>query len=1058
MEAVLLALVFFLCIYILYCIFTQTKEGFDMLLSEEDRLGALATTINSPTNVDRVGNNPTGLIASQANPITSSAATVIQNIYDIALGMSNSGPRIDDNNSLLYMIDFCYQGGKAANPFADSSFAANCGMCMTHGTLLDGRGASNFGVVVYPADKTYSITQGIDAVPSSHAATCAPIVKSSTAGSNVTSVAINATQYSATRSYMNNNMYSITAGTGAGQHKISCTGSSNGTANVIKGGFFRDGAWDTHIGSTIDYTRTNLLTTTPLDASCIENTECSISTSSLQWDAATLCGYPNTTAVKDLKVDASKTTASSLTFTWNGGLYGNIDYTLTPPHGTGTKQSDNSVVYTGLTSATSYTFTITAGSLASSSTSANTLDNRDPITNVQFTGITQTQFTMTWSGGNNAQTIRFTLSDGTNQNILTGDPASKTYTFTQLTPGTTYSIIISTTYVTPGTKTLTVSQTTTTPPPPIPPAVPIRNIQFSGVTTTQFTMSWLGGDNASGITFRISNGTSQTTYTGNVNTKSYPFTGLTPSTNYTVLITTTYTNATPTTLTATGSQTTDAPPPRVFTCPTPTVKISSSFTPVRNTILSRNFVATSDFTLAMYVTPLGVVNEWSSLLHMTTSQDQGPFGSRVLGIFFYPGTSNKLAIHIDHSTRPGWAARLTDQGGLVVPFTIGTTSLFSITCVGSSISISVDGSVVANFTHDGLRFRGSVILYGSNPWYPASNCRVDHLCYGAVSRTSSYSRQVSSLVILGGRGGMAYSTDGVNFIQSGESLFPAENDSAVEFISNNGSQWLAGGTSMAGARLIKSSDGKTWSEVAGMMYYGGRYSSFIDAVWTGNSWIVICRNVSKNYATEFFYSYDSITWAQMYIHDYSNQMQLAVGNSVIVACGHNVGHGNPGQHAIYYSTDNGTSWSISRSADTFFNRGGLMCVGFNGTYFLAGGCGNADGSSPMLLYSTDGITWTRATIPSGVVQRIWAVSWNGSMWLASVQYDGLIYSTDTINWTRSYMSQLGVCSNYPPTHIKWSGTAWFVGTNNGLITSTDGINWTKHQASSRFPSGVISIG
>ena len=1138
------------CIYILYCIFTQSKEGFDIVDSEEERLGALATAINSPTNVDRIGNNPTGLIASTLNPITSSAAKNIQNVYDAALGIANSGPRIDDNSSLVYMIDFCYQGGKALNPFADSTFAANCGMCMTHGTLVDGRAGSNFGVVVYPGDKTYSTSQGIDAVPSSHAATCAPIIKSSTAGPNVTSVAINEKQYTATREYMSNNTYTITSGTGAGQHKISCSGTSNGIANVIKAGFFRDGAWDTHIGSTIDYTRTNLLTTTPLDASCIEHTECSISTSSLQWDAATLCGYPKPTAVKDLAVDPTKTTATSLTFIWSGGLNGNIDYSIKPDHGTGIKQSGNSVIYTGLTSATSYTFTVTVGSVASSSTSANTLDDRDPISNVQFTGVTQTQFTITWSGGNNAQTIRFNLSDGTNQNTFTGDPNSKTYTFTNLTPDTRYTVIISSTYATPGTKTLTAAQSTNAPPPPIPPAILIRGVQFTGVTQTQFTMTWLGGDNAltvrfnlsdgtnqntftgdpkskmytftnlrpgtnytitisstyetpgtktltasqttqspppippavpirglqftevtqtqftmswsggdnaSTITFNISDGTSQRNYTGDINSKRYTFTGLSPATNYIVVITTTYTNATPVTLTLRGSQVTDTPPPRVFTCPSSTVNISPSFVPKQNNLLSRNFIVTSDFTLAMYITPLGVVNEWSSLLHMTTGQDQGPFGARALAIMFYPGTTNKLAIHIDHSTQPGWAARVNNQQGLVVPFAIGTTSLLVIRCIGNSITISVDDTVVGSFTHTGLRFRGAVRLYGSSPWYQSSNSRIDYLCYGAVTRNSSVSGSLSSsITILGGTGGMAYSTDGLSFTSSGQSLFPSSNDSTVLFISNNGSTWLAGGGSSSGTRLAISTDGKSWTEISSMSYYGGKNSSYESAIWTGNSWIVLCNNVSKNYITEAFYSYDGITWAQMYISEFSNQSQLAVGASIIVASGINV---NPfGQHAIYYSSDNGDSWKFSTSANSYFGRrGGLYCLGYNGIYFLAGGCGNEDGTNPMLIYSSDGITWKRATVPSGVVTRIWALSWNGSMWLASAQYDGLIYSTDTINWTRSYMSQLGTVSNNK-NHMKWSGSAWFVGTTTGLITSRDGINWTNHIASNSFRSGVSSVG
>ena len=178
------------------------------------------------------------------------------------------------------------------------------------------------------------------------------------------------------------------------------------------------------------------------------------------------------------------------------------------------------------------------------------------------------------------------------------------------------------------------------------------------------------------------------------------------------------------------------PPPVVYTCPSGSTTITNSaFIASRNNLIASNFNFSSDFTLTAYVTPKGGVDGWSSLLHFTTGQDWGPFGARALGIWFCPGSTTKLAIHIDHTTQPGWAARGDDQIGLPVPFTVGKTSLFEITCNGPQITITLDGQTAGSFTHDGLRYSGNLSVYASNPWDPAANCTIEKLCYRARALT-----------------------------------------------------------------------------------------------------------------------------------------------------------------------------------------------------------------------------------------------------------------------------------------------------------------------------------
>ena len=506
------------------------------------------------------------------------------------------------------------------------------------------------------------------------------------------------------------------------------------------------------------------------------------------------------------------------------------------------------------------------------------------------------------------------------------------------------------------------------------------------------------------------------------------------------------------------------PPPKVYTCPSPTTKlVSRPFIPKQNTILATNVQVFSDYTFAMNITPKGPVDGWASIFHMTTGQDSGPFGSRALAIWFYPGSTNKLAVHIDHSTQPGWAARVSDQAGLTVPFVIGKTSLFVITCNRSDITITVDGKTYGSFTHDGQRYRGKVTLYGSNPWWPASNCSVENICYGSIPYSSpspiiTQDQLSSGMILVGGPGGMRYSNDGTTWAPCGQNVFPSSLASKVEFIAKvftgRTSYYLAGGSSSSGARLAVSEDGITWREVNSFNNYGGPSSSFNSLIYTGNSYIMLCTNVSKNYAREIFYSYDG-SWSQMQVGDTPYVSQITKGNSVLVAvcAGVNMNF-QKDQHGIYYSRDDGNSWTAASSIDSFFTGGNLECVGFNGRHFVAGGCTGAGGGPPILLYSSDGISWNRATAPGGINGRIFAIANNGNAWLGAAQYDGLVYSTDSVNWTRCYNSELGYATS-GINSIRWYKNAWYVTVTEGLITSRDGINWSRV---SSVPSGIVCIG
>jgi len=129
------------------------------------------------------------------NPLENPASTIgipeslgatLQKLASVGLNSPTQttpavGPRIDNENSFLGMIQYCKNtAASSQTPFNDPTFNTNCGMCMTSGTLLTGETFTTpTGVVVYPDDKKSAFASKKTnrypfprAVPSLKAATC----------------------------------------------------------------------------------------------------------------------------------------------------------------------------------------------------------------------------------------------------------------------------------------------------------------------------------------------------------------------------------------------------------------------------------------------------------------------------------------------------------------------------------------------------------------------------------------------------------------------------------------------------------------------------------------------------------------------------------------------------------------------------------------------------------------------------------------------------------------------------------------------------------------------
>ena len=221
---------------------------------------------------------------------------------------------------------------------------------------------------------------------------------------------------------------------------------------------------------------------------------------------------------------------------WAGG-YGATSCTYTLDGTAVTPSSQNpylqTATFTGLSAGTTYALIVTAtnatGTVASSAASVTT-QSPSPTTPVVTVGsVASTSFVASWTGGLYATSYTYKLNTVT-VTPSTDSVSGKTATFTGLSASTTYNLVVTATN-TSGSAASTSVAVTTTVPPPVAAVVTI-----SSITPTSFVASWTGGTNATSYTYTI-DGLAVTPSTDNgLTSKTATFTGLTPSTTYSLVV------------------------------------------------------------------------------------------------------------------------------------------------------------------------------------------------------------------------------------------------------------------------------------------------------------------------------------------------------------------------------------------------------------------------------------------------------------------------------------------------------------------------------------------
>ena len=222
-------------------------------------------------------------------------------------------------------------------------------------------------------------------------------------------------------------------------------------------------------------------------------------------------------------------TTTGFTVNWLGtsGVT-NFTYTLNGITAVPASSTSTSATFTGLSPGTAYAIIVSSvnsgGSSPSASFAGSTLPSQP--TTLSSSSISSTGFTVSWTAGAAATSYTYTLNGSSTVPSNDQGLISKTATFTGLSGGTTYAVIVIATNAFGSTASASFNVLTT-------PGQP-TSLNATNVTSAGFTVNWSGASGATSYTYTIDGTTKVPTSSTST---SATFTGLLAGTSYAIIVT-----------------------------------------------------------------------------------------------------------------------------------------------------------------------------------------------------------------------------------------------------------------------------------------------------------------------------------------------------------------------------------------------------------------------------------------------------------------------------------------------------------------------------------------
>lgn len=230
-----------------------------------------------------------------------------------------------------------------------------------------------------------------------------------------------------------------------------------------------------------------------------------------------------------------------------------------------------------------------------------------------------------------------------------------------------------------------------------------------------------------------------------------------------------------------------------------------------------------------------------------------------------------------------------------------------------------------------------------------------------------------------------------------------------------------------GGRIVKSTDGLTWTEVT-----SGTAQDLYQVIYENNTFVAV------GYYGALLKSSDGSTWSAINPGFSQSLSNAAYGNGIFVVAGHaNNPNEGPNTDTLVTSTDSGLTWTPEASGIFYglsFAHGNFIAVGHAG----------------LISTSPDGVKWATQFI-SSMPSLYDAAYGNGTFVIVGGDNQGAVYtSSDTLTWTRQNIAEQGNLSlvgffgvaygnnTFVAVGTGWNNTAW----SGVIFTSHDGKTWT----------------